>query len=107
MINKQWLLGSALLVSGLLPAAGWGFCECTCVHGQYRAVCTSNMDIPPICPPAACPLTPPPRSQPEHQRGYGQGYPSYSPPYYQEPCADPWQCQQRRHSPPPYRYRYP
>ena len=34
-------------------------CRCVCVNGEARAVCTSTLDIKPICPPRICPMTPP------------------------------------------------
>lgn len=34
-------------------------CECRCVGGQNRSICTSSMELPPICPPAVCPIEPP------------------------------------------------
>jgi len=34
-------------------------CICTCVNGKPQALCTSSLDLPPICPPRVCPITPP------------------------------------------------
>lgn len=34
-------------------------CTCTCINGSVQAVCTSTMDLPPLCAPRICPLTPP------------------------------------------------
>jgi hypothetical protein len=34
-------------------------CVCRCVNGEMKPLCTSSLEIPPICPPTICPLTPP------------------------------------------------
>jgi hypothetical protein len=34
-------------------------CSCHCVNGQVQALCTSPMDIQPICSPTICPIVPP------------------------------------------------
>ena len=34
-------------------------CVCTCVNGEVTALCSSSLDIAPICAPRICPLTPP------------------------------------------------
>ena len=34
-------------------------CVCRCVNGEMKAICSSSIDIPPICPPQVCPITPP------------------------------------------------
>ncbi len=34
-------------------------CICECVNGHMRPICSSAIDLPPICPPAVCPLAPP------------------------------------------------
>lgn len=34
-------------------------CQCSCVNGQVRPVCTSSIDIRPICTPGICPIVPP------------------------------------------------
>lgn len=34
-------------------------CQCRCVNGQIQPVCTSSIDLPPICPPGICPIVPP------------------------------------------------
>lgn len=51
-------IGAALL--GLfLATSAQGQCVCRCVNGEMRPLCTSAIDLPPICPPTVCPLTPP------------------------------------------------
>ncbi|HFD33437.1 MAG TPA: hypothetical protein ENJ28_12115 [Gammaproteobacteria bacterium] len=34
-------------------------CRCVCMNGEVRAICSSTLDIEPICPPRTCPITPP------------------------------------------------
>ena len=50
-----------LLVAGLFLffSAVYAACECVCINGEVRALCTSTLDIEPICPPRICPITPP------------------------------------------------
>ncbi|MGU3540673.1 hypothetical protein [Methylobacterium sp. A54F] len=41
------LLLAALLA--LLPTASYAGCACTCVEGEMRAVCSSPVDMAPVC----------------------------------------------------------
>jgi hypothetical protein len=34
-------------------------CSCQCVNGEMQALCSSQYDIEPICPPRVCAITPP------------------------------------------------
>jgi hypothetical protein len=34
-------------------------CTCTCINGSPEAVCSSAIDLRPICPPTICPIVPP------------------------------------------------
>lgn len=34
-------------------------CQCVCMNGEVRAICSNSLDIEPICPPRVCPITPP------------------------------------------------
>ncbi|CAH2796201.1 MAG: hypothetical protein CPDRYMAC_4486 [uncultured Paraburkholderia sp.] len=34
-------------------------CECRCMSGQNRPICSNAMELPPLCAPSACPLEPP------------------------------------------------
>lgn len=48
----------------LLLLAGAAFdasasCVCRCVNGEVVPLCTSSLDLAPICAPRVCPLTPP------------------------------------------------
>jgi hypothetical protein len=48
------VFGSLSLVSNANAA-----CQCVCINGEVRAVCSSTLDIEPICSPRVCPITPP------------------------------------------------
>lgn len=50
---------SLLLAAALLAGAAHADCVCTCVNGQVRPICTSSLDLPPLCGPQLCPLVPP------------------------------------------------
>lgn len=49
------LFGLFLLGSHEASAA----CRCACVNGEVVPLCSSSLDIPPICPPRICPIVPP------------------------------------------------
>ena len=34
-------------------------CVCRCVDGEMQPLCSSSIDLPPICPPTICSLVPP------------------------------------------------
>lgn len=34
-------------------------CECRCVNGEVKAICSSTLDIEPICSPRICPIVTP------------------------------------------------
>ena len=34
-------------------------CVCSCVNGNPQALCSSTLDLPPICSPRICPIVPP------------------------------------------------
>jgi len=55
-MKKLFLL--ALLGFSFSGAANAG-CVCRCVNGEVRPLCSSSMDLPPICSPSICPITPP------------------------------------------------
>jgi len=40
-------------------SSGAGSCECICVNGSVRAICSSTIDIAPICSPSICPIMQP------------------------------------------------
>ena len=43
----------------ILPMQVFADCQCACVSGQVQAICSSTLDIQPICSPRVCPITPP------------------------------------------------
>lgn len=48
-----------VLILGLAMAVqAHASCVCRCVGGKMRALCSSTIDIPPLCPPMVCPLPP-------------------------------------------------
>ena len=50
----------ALVLAALsLPLPALATCVCRCVDGEMVPICTSSIDLPPICPPTICPLVPP------------------------------------------------
>ena len=48
-------VGVALLTSARVEAS----CTCQCVNGEMQPLCSSAIDIPPICPPRICPIAGP------------------------------------------------
>ena len=52
-----------LLVTGLFSFIFVGSlsasCHCACVNGQVRAICSSSIDLKPICAPKVCPIKTP------------------------------------------------
>lgn len=34
-------------------------CRCVCMNGEVRAVCSSTLDVEPVCSPRVCPIVPP------------------------------------------------
>lgn len=34
-------------------------CICQCVNGSMQPICSSSIDLPPICPPTLCPMMAP------------------------------------------------
>ena len=54
-MNKLLFLLFSLML-GFDASAG---CTCTCMNGQPVALCSSTLDIKPICAPAICPVPPP------------------------------------------------
>jgi len=43
----------------LSASAAHASCTCQCVNGQMQPLCSSSIDLPPICPPAICPIMSP------------------------------------------------
>jgi len=43
----------------LLVVNSYAGCRCVCMDGQVQAVCSSTLDIEPICAPRICPIETP------------------------------------------------
>ena len=43
----------------LISTFSYGNCVCRCVNGEMTPICSSSIDLPPICPPTICQLVPP------------------------------------------------
>ena len=56
---RHFLLVAVVTLFSLLPAVSNASCECTCVNGHVRAMCSSTLDVPPVCSPQICPIVPP------------------------------------------------
>lgn len=57
---RLWIVAAIALASPIaLPAPASAACTCQCVNGQMTPICSSSIDLPPICPARLCPLTPP------------------------------------------------
>lgn len=52
-------LFAALAASALYPSPAQASCQCSCVNGQVQPVCTSSIDVRPVCSPRICPIVPP------------------------------------------------
>lgn len=48
-------IGVSIIFSSPAAAA----CQCSCVNGQVQPICSSSIDIRPICTPRICPIVPP------------------------------------------------
>ena len=53
------LLLIALTFLMLNSGPAYAACTCQCVNGTVTPICSSTLDMPPICSPAICPITPP------------------------------------------------
>lgn len=60
MRDLKAAIAAAMLAAGTVaapPAAA--DCVCRCVNGTVQALCSSTLDVEPICAPAICPIVPP------------------------------------------------
>ena len=57
-LSARALLPLTLLLLAMPTNAGAGF-VCRCVNGEMQAICSSTLDIEPICARAICPITTP------------------------------------------------
>jgi hypothetical protein len=49
----------AVVFSIVLAVGAEGSCACQCVDGEMQPLCTSSIDVPPICAMTVCSLAPP------------------------------------------------
>ena len=62
MMNRLRLIGiaaTAALVAVFVAAPARAGCQCVCMNGEVEAVCSSSLDIQPICAPRICPIVQP------------------------------------------------
>lgn len=52
-----WIIVPLCLLSAASPALA--NCVCRCVNGHMQPLCSSPLDIAPICPPTICGIVPP------------------------------------------------
>lgn len=48
-VVAAWLLGVSAAYAG---------CQCVCIGGENQPICSSAMELPPLCPPRVCPIEP-------------------------------------------------
>jgi hypothetical protein len=53
---KQLVIGAIALFLASPTDAG---CTCQCVNGSMQPLCSSSLDLPPLCPLGFCPLAAP------------------------------------------------
>ena len=54
----RYAIFALLATLGLIAEAG-AACVCRCVNGEMQPLCSSSIDLPPICPPTVCPIAMP------------------------------------------------
>lgn len=59
IFKSGFLRGSLISLCALIPHLSNANCECACVNGSVQALCTSTIDLKPICSPQVCPIKPP------------------------------------------------
>ena len=61
MSTRIKLLATTLFAVASISASGPALatCACQCVNGQVEAICSSTIEMRPICPPRICPIVPP------------------------------------------------
>ncbi len=55
---KKLLLATSVL-GFILTESLSASCYCACVNGQVQAICSSSIDLKPICAPRVCPIKSP------------------------------------------------
>lgn len=58
MRQSAFAVAAVMCTLGFADDAG-AACVCRCVDGEVRALCSSSIDVPPICAPRVCQITPP------------------------------------------------
>ena len=60
-MKLNYMVMFGLMVSGSLlgTTEAHADCVCRCVSGEMTPICSSSIDLPPICPAQICPITPP------------------------------------------------
>jgi len=56
---KRVITAVSLFVFLLASGNALADCRCVCMNGEVRAICSSSLDLEPICPPRICPITTP------------------------------------------------
>jgi hypothetical protein len=59
MIRTKWPIALVAFLTLQFSASAFASCTCRCVNGSVQALCTSTLDIQPICAPQICPIVPP------------------------------------------------
>ena len=54
-----WMLMTISMLIGMTPVPGRAACQCLCVNGEVEAICSSSLDVQPVCAPRVCPIVPP------------------------------------------------
>ena len=56
----KFLLSVVFFIFSLnFSSNSFAYCSCECVNGQVQALCSSSLDIKPICAPRICPIVNP------------------------------------------------
>ena len=56
---RKLLLCAALVGASVSATNANAACVCRCVNGVMQPLCSSSIDLPPICPPTVCRIVPP------------------------------------------------
>jgi hypothetical protein len=56
---RRLVIGAGVSLALMMSVAARASCTCQCVDGQMQALCSSALDIRPICPSRICPIAGP------------------------------------------------
>lgn len=56
---RKSLPAAAVVLALAFPSGAEASCACVCINGAIQPVCSSAIEIRPICPPTICPIVPP------------------------------------------------